>query len=84
MSDFRQADPNHMHYEELSRGVKHFKEVEEGRDTMCEAVQEYALKQRTEDVKSLMESTGFSLEQSLNALKIQGEKRELIIEQLQK
>ena len=88
MSDFRQVDPDHMHYEELSRGVKHFKEVEEGRDTMCEAVQEYAqeyaLKQRTEDVKSLMESTGFSLEQSLNALKIQGEKRELIIEQLQK
>ena len=58
---------------------------------MCEAVQEYAkeyakgyaLEQRTEDVKSLMESTGFSLEKSLNALKIQGEERELIIEQLQ-
>ena len=43
----------------------------------------YALEQRTEDVKSLMESTGFSLEKSLNALKIQGEERELIIEQLQ-
>ena len=28
--------------EELAQGVKHFKEVEEGRDTMCEAVQEYA------------------------------------------
>lgn len=82
---------DHMHYEELSQGVKHFKEVEKGRDTMCEAVQEYAkeyakgyaLEQRTEDVKSLMESTGFSLEKSLNALKIQGEERELIIEQLQ-
>ena len=74
-------------FEDGSQGVKHFKEVEEGRDSMCEAVQEYAkeyaLKKRTEDVKSLMESTGFSLEQSLNALKIQGEERELVIEQLQ-
>ena len=91
MSDFHQVDPDNMHYKELSQGVKHFKEVEEGRDSMCEAVQEYAkeyakgyaLEQRTEDVKSLMESTGFSLEQSLNALKIQGEERERVIEQLQ-
>ena len=73
---------------ELAQGVKHFKEVEEGRDTMCEAVQEYAekyaLKQRTEDVKKLMESTGFTLDQVLDALKIQGEERKLLIEQLQK
>ena len=57
MNDFHQTDPDNMHYEELAQGVKHFKEVEEGRDTMCEAVQEYAekyaLKQRTEDVKNL-------------------------------
>ena len=60
-NDFHQTDPDNMHYEELAQGVKHFKEVEEGRDTMCEAVQEYAekyaekyvLKQRTEDVKNL-------------------------------
>ena len=87
MQDFHQTDPDNMHYKELSQGVRHFKEVEEGRDSMCEAVQEYAkeyaLKKRTEDVKSLMESTGFSLEQSLNALKIQGEERERVIEQLQ-
>ena len=55
---------------------------------MCEAVQEYAkeyaISEVAEKVKSLMESTGFSLEQSLNALKIQGEERELIIKQLQK
>ena len=57
------------------------------RETMSEAVEkyakEYALKQHVKIVKSLMESTGFSLEQSLNALKIQGEERELVIEQLQ-
>lgn len=92
MSDFHQVNPDNMHYEELSQGVRHFKEVEEGRDTMCEAVQEYAkeyakeyvISEVAEKVKSLMESTGFSLEQSLNALKIQGEERELIIKQLQK
>lgn len=91
MNDFHQTDPDNMHYEELAQGVKHFKEVEEGRDTMCEAVQEYAekyaekyaLKQRTEDVKKLMESTGFTLDQVLDALKIQGEERKLLIEQLQ-
>lgn len=92
MSDFHQVDPDNMHYEELSQGVRHFKELEEGRDTMCEAVQEYAkeyakeyaISEVAEKVKSLMESTGFSLEQSLNALKIQGEERKLIIKQLQK
>ena len=88
MNDFHQTDPDNMHYEELAQGVKHFKEVEEGRDTMCEAVQEYAekyaLKQRTEDVKKLMESTGFTLDQALDALKIQGEQRALIIEQLKR
>ncbi len=30
MSDFHQVGPEHMHYEELSQGVKHFKEVEKG------------------------------------------------------
>ena len=87
MQDFHQTDPDNMHYKELSQGVRHFKEVEEGRDTMCEAVQEYAkeyaISEVAEKVKSLMESTGFSLEQSLNALKIQGEERKLIIEKLQ-
>ena len=42
MQDFHQTDPDNMHYKELSQGVRHFKEVEEGRDSMCEAVQEYA------------------------------------------
>ena len=48
-----------------------------------EYAKEYVLKQRIELVKNLMESTEFSLEQSLNALKIQGEERELITKQLQ-
>ena len=52
--------------------------------TVQEYAEKYALKQRTEDVKKLMESTGFTLDQVLDALKIQGEERKLLIEQLQK
>ena len=81
MQDFHQTDPDNMHYKELSQGVRHFKEVEEGRDTMCEAVQEYAKEYANEyanekqaaNVKNLMESAGFTMERALDSLKIQGE-----------
>ena len=92
MQDFHQTDPDKMHYKELSQGVRHFKEVEEGRDTMCEAVQEYAKEYANEyanekqaaNVKNLMESAGFTMERALDSLKIQGEEREAIIQLLQK
>ena len=92
MQDFHQTDPDNMHYKELSQGVRHFKEVEDGRDTMCEAVQEYAKEYANEyanekqaaNVKNLMESAGFTMERALDSLKIQGEEREAIIQLLQK
>lgn len=88
MQDFHQTDPDNMHYKELSQGVRHFKEVEEGRDIMCEAVQEYAQEyaanEVAENVKNLMENTGFTLEKALDILGIQGEKRKAIIQLLQK
>ena len=92
MQDFHQTGPDNMHYKELSQGVRHFKEVEEGRDTMCEAVQEYAKEYANEyanekqaaNVKNLMESAGFTMERALDSLKIQGEEREAIIQLLQK
>ena len=92
MQDFHQTDPDNMHYKELSQGVRHFKEVEEGRDTMCEAAQEYAKEYANEyanekqaaNVKNLMESAGFTMERALDSLKIQGEEREAIIQLLQK
>ena len=31
-----------MYYDALAQGVKHFKETEEGREQMCEAVEKYA------------------------------------------
>ena len=88
MKDFHQTDPENMHYDALAHGVKHFKETEEGREQMCEAVEkyakEYAVREKIVSVKNLMENTKFTLEQALNALGIQGDERELITKQLQK
>ena len=54
---------------------------------MSEAVEkyakEYALKQHVKIVNNLMETTGFTQEKALDAQGIQGEKRELVIKQLQ-
>ena len=88
MKDFHQTDPENMHYDALAQGVKHFKETEEGRESMCEAVEKYgderAIKAKIVSVQNLMKNTKFTLEQALNALGIQGDERELITKQLQK
>ena len=88
MQDFHQTDPDNMHYKELSQGVRHFKEVEEGRDTMCEAVQEYAKEyaktEKAEIVENFMKNMNLTLEQALDAAGIQGEERDTIIQLLQK
>ena len=47
MSDFVCKEAKDMYYTELSSGVKHFKE-EEGRELMCQAVEEYAKKKAKE------------------------------------
>ena len=87
MKDFHQQDPDNMYYDALAQGVKHFKETEKGRDQMCEAVENYAkeyeIKGKIAIVQNVMESMGMSLEQALDISKIQGEERELIVEELQ-
>ena len=92
MQDFHQTDPDNMHYKELSQGVRHFKVVEEGRDTMCEAVQEYAKEyaseclktEKAELVENFMKNMNLTLEQALDAAGIHGEERDAIIQLLQK
>ncbi len=42
MSDFRCKDAKDMYYSDLAKGMKHFKEEQEGRERMCRAVEEYA------------------------------------------
>ena len=68
-------------------GRNNFKENEEGREQMCEAVEEYAkeyaIKEKIVSVKNLMENMQHSLEQALDALGIQGKERTIISNQLQ-
>ena len=47
MYDFGCKNAEDMYYEELAKGVKHFKE-EGGREVMCQAVEEYAAKKAIE------------------------------------
>jgi hypothetical protein len=42
LHDFRCKHSSEMFYEELSDGMKHFKETEGGRKVMCQAVEDYA------------------------------------------
>ena len=88
MRDFHQTNPENMHYEALAQGVKHFKETEEGREQMCEAVEKYGdervINAKIVSVQNLIKNTKFTLEQALDALEIQGDERALIKEQLQK
>lgn len=88
MEDFHQKESEDMHYKALADGVKHFKETEEGRETMCESVKEYAKEYADErdviKVRKLMENLQLTLEQALNALDIHGTSRTYIEKQLQK
>ena len=88
MHDFNAKSSKDMNYKELAEGLHHFKETREGRDSMCEAVQnyaeKYAEKKLVNSVQALMESMKLTLEQALDTLKIQDEDRTYIIQQLQK
>lgn len=88
IEDFHQKNAENMHYKALADGVKHFKENEEGRGTMCEAVEKYAKEYADErdvtNVQNLMENLQFTLEQALDALNIQGDSRTYITARLQK
>ena len=94
--DFNCKDADDIYYQPLADGVRHFKETEEGRDAMCESFTKLADKVAEEraderemqttarNVASLMESMKMTLEQAMNALKIQGKDRAIIAKQLQK
>lgn len=92
--DFNCKNSKDMYYEPLAEGVRHFKETEEGRENMCDAVKKYAdgvaLKygaEREEQtkvnlVKSLMDSMKLSMDQAMTALKIEGDERAVIAKQM--
>lgn len=55
MQDFHQKGLENMRYEELSEGAKHY-EAEGGRDTMCDAVKEYAREYAKEEKADLIKT----------------------------
>ena len=100
MQDFREKNPECMHYTELAESVKHFKEKEGGREEMSEIVERYInerVEERVEErvkecveeektisVQNLMNNMKWTLDQALDALGIKGKERTLITQQLQK
>ena len=100
MQDFREKNPECMHYTELAESVKHFKEKEGGREEMSEIVERYinerveerveervkecVEKEKTISVQNLMNNMKWTLDQALDALGIKGKERTLITQQLQK
>ena len=88
MQDFREKNPECMHYTELAESVKHFKEEEGGREEMSEIVERYgderALMANITSVQNLMNNMKWTLDQALDALGIKGKERTLITQQLQK
>ncbi len=92
IEDFHQKNPANMHYKVLSDGVKHFKEKEEGRETMCDSVEKYAEevsqervgKEMSESVKNLMEGMHISMEQAIKLLGLKGTTKDYVLSQLKK
>jgi hypothetical protein len=86
--DFKCKESKDMYYKEFSKGVRHFKETEGGRQVMCQAVEEYADQKAKEaaklakeeanikTIKNLMKNMQLSLEEAMDAIGVQGEDRE--------
>lgn len=80
-----------MRFKELSEGIHHFKETEEGRSIMCDTwtklAKEYAedkvVENKVEIAKKLVQNNGFSLEEALDAVGVGEAERESVLNQLQ-
>lgn len=81
MHDFKCKESKDMFYEELRKSVRHYKE-EGGQESMCESVENYgnerALATTIELIKNLMDTTGMTMEQAMDALKISEDIRTMI------
>lgn len=98
MSDFHEKSPENMEYNELAAGVKHYKETEKGRETVCESVEKYAkeygdkrekigearatVNTNINAVRNLIENMKLSLDQALDVLGIKGDDRAAVEEAL--
>ncbi len=88
IEDFHQKNPANMHYKALSDGMKHFKEIEKGRETMCDSVEkyakEYAEEQKIDIAKNLIKDLGLSMDQVFKVLEIRKDQQDYFTSQVQK
>ena len=90
MHDFGCSKASDMFYSELADQVRYYKETEGGREIMCKAVEELAenraenrrIDTLVENVKNLMDTTKWSVEQAMNALKVTEADREVVLKKL--
>ena len=78
MRDFSCTDSADIHYRELADGVSHFKDTEEGRQDMSDALNKLVNLTKADAVKKIMENMRVSMEEALDALCIQGKERKII------
>ena len=74
MHDFFCTSADDMNYDILANRVRYFKESEEGRKRMCKVLEDMRKEKEQEtkviDIRNLMETMKWSIEQAMNALKI--------------
>ena len=83
MHDFFCKEAKDMNNAVLARNVKRYKTAKKGVVTMCRVSEKIQNKEKAEDVKNLMETTGWSFEQACDAMKIPAEKHPAIKELMQ-
>ncbi len=92
LHDFKCMKSSDVYNESLAKGIRHFKETEEGREHMSEAVEKYGDKREKRgekntkilSVKTLMTNMKWSVDQALDALSITEQKeRQSIIKAVQ-
>lgn len=85
MHDFSCTDPDNMNYKLLADRVRYFKEDEEGVQTMCKIIEDYAQEAAKEaakkaqeqnllsNLRTLMETMNLTAEQAMGALRVPAE-----------
>lgn len=67
----------------MAKQIHYFKETEAGRSIMCKEVEELAEKwaeeSRLDDIRNLMESMQWTVEQAMDALRISEEDRVILL-----
>ena len=83
MHDFFCKEAKDIHNAILARNVRRYKTEKEGVETMCRVSEKIRNEENAERIKNLMETTGWSFEQTCDNMKISAEDRPTIKEIMQ-